>query len=138
MSWETSQEEMACDNFSQAEIIWVAETLYFRYGRELDEEIDLDKVRDVDSLDKIPLTWIASWEIDGRRGFWGHSIDKENFKMYMEWHSQWGGECAREMLNNYRTYRVVNMELTEEIERAALLQRNQDFEDEEERIMDQS
>ena len=40
------------------------------------------------------------------------------------------------MLNNYRKYRVVNMKLTDEIERAALLQRNEDFEDEEERIME--
>ena len=136
MSWETSQEKMACDNFSQAEIIWVAETLYFRYGRELDDGMDLDNVQDIDSLDKIHLTWIAAWEIDGRRGFLGQSIEKENFKMYMELHSQWGGECSREKLNNYRKYRVVNMELTEEIERAALQQRNEDFEDEEERIME--
>ena len=127
---------MACDNLSQAEIIWVAETLYFRYGRELDEGIDLDNVREIDSLDKIHLTWIAAWKIDGRSGFWGQSIENENFKMYMELHSQWGGECSREMLNNYRKYRVVNMELREEIERAALQQRNEDFEDEEERIME--
>ena len=83
MSWETSQEEMACDNFSQAEIIWVAETIYFRYGREIDEGIDFNNVRDIYSLDKIPLTWIAAWEIDRRRRFWGQSIEKENFKMYI-------------------------------------------------------
>ena len=47
-----------------------------------------------------------------------------------------GGEWTREILNNYRKYRVVNMELTEEIERAVLVQRNEDFEDEEERIME--
>ena len=91
---------------------------------------------DTDSLDKIHLTWIAAWAIDGRRDFWGQSIEKENFKMYMELHSQWDGECAREMLNNYRKYIFVNMEITEEIERATLLQRNEDFEDEEERIME--
>ena len=124
----------AFDNFPQAEIIWVAETLYFRYGRELDEGIDLDNVRDIDSLDKIPLTWIVAWEIDGRRGFWGQTIVKDKFKMYLELHSQWGGECAREIVNNYRKCRVVNMELTEEIDRVSLEERNEFFEDEEDRI----
>ena len=59
---------------------------------------------------------------------------KENFKMYLELHSQWGGECARQIVNNYRKYRVVNMELTEEIERVSLEERNEFFEDEEDRI----
>ena len=114
--WESSQEETFFDNFSQAEIIWLAETLYFRYGRELDEGIDLDNVRAIDSLDKIPLTWIVAWEIDGQRGFWGQTIVIDNFQMYLEWHSQWDGEFAREMVNNNRKCRVANMEITEEID----------------------
>ena len=55
----------------------MAETLYFRYGRGLDEVIDLDNVQDIHSLDKIPLTWIVDWDIDGRRGFWGQTIVKK-------------------------------------------------------------
>ena len=47
---------------------------------------------------------------------------------------QWSGDCAKEMINNYRKYRVVYMELRDESERASLQQRNEDFEDEEERI----
>ena len=122
--WESSQEETLFDNFSQAEIIWVAETLYFRYGRDIDEGIDLDNVWDIDSLDKIPLKWIVALEIDVRRGFLGQTIVKDNFKMYLKLHSQWGGKCAREMVHNYRKCRVVNMELTEEIDRVSLEERN--------------
>ena len=73
---------MIFDNFSHAEIIWVAETLYFRYGKELDEEIDLDNVGDIHSSDMIPLSWIDAWENDDRRGFWVQIIVKENVKMY--------------------------------------------------------
>ena len=57
----TSQEEMIFDNFSHGGIIWVAETLYFRYDGEPDEEINLDNLGDILSLDMIPLRWIDAW-----------------------------------------------------------------------------
>ena len=60
MSWETSQEEMSWD-----------------MDRELDEWINLDNVRDIDRLAKIPLTWIAAWEMDGRRGFGNKALRKK-------------------------------------------------------------
>ena len=135
-SQEEQQEEMIFDIFSQGQISWVAETLYFRYRSELDEGINLDNLGDILSLDMIPLRWIDAWEIDGRRGLWAQTIVKDNLKLYTEFSRQWGDECAREMVNNYRKYRIMKVELCEEIERVALEGRNQIFEDEEARIME--
>ena len=73
-------------------------------------------------------------EIDGRRGFWAQTIVKDNLKMYTKLSSQWGEECARAMVDNYRKYPVMNAELTEEIERVSLEQKNEIFADEEDRI----
>ena len=54
--------------------------------------------------------------------------------MYMELLSQWGEECAQEIINNYRKNMVVDMDLRDEAERRALQYWKEDFEDEEERI----
>ena len=75
-------------DYTAEQIADMAESLYFRYAGEflgfLFKEKFFEILPNINTLEGIPMSWIEAWEMDGRRGFLGKWIERQNARRFEE------------------------------------------------------
>ena len=125
-------------SYTPEQIAHVAESLYFRYAGEilgcLSEEENLQFLRNINSFEGLPLSWIEAWERDGRRSYLGQWIGRESARRYKELVNAYGVDKALEELDNEKRECMISTELSADKVLEELQQRNVQFMEAEERL----
>ena len=80
----------------------------------LSEDENMHILRNINSLEGLPLSWIEAWERDGRRSYLGQWIGRENARRCKDLVNAYREDKALEELDNARRERVISTELSAE------------------------
>ena len=129
-------------SYNTEQLALAVENLHFRYvNNPFEEESleNLENLRNTNSLEEIPISWVEAWATNARRGALRQYIQRDNAGRYVKLIKILREERAREELNSARRHRVVHWELREEEKREALGESNTEFrvrEEEEEDLIE--